>query len=312
MKKVIITGANGFVGSYLTRCFAECGFEVTAIVRNETSDISSIRDIERVKIVYCDLDNIEMLPSILSGKYELFMHFAWNSSAGSGRSDVNIQLNNVHATCMAVKIAKMLGCRRFVFAGSIMEYEAKEYVLETSGAPNSAYIYSIAKLTASMMAKTLSASQNIEYIDTVISNIYGVGEKSMRFLNSTVKKILSSEKVRLTSCQQMYDFIYITDAVEAIKIAALKGESMTSYYIGNKNQRILKDFVLDIKDVLKSDTIIEFGVIPFNGTYFNYNDVIDTHAVHRLGFNADINFKTGVKILADSMRAAIENNMEGN
>lgn len=311
MKKVIITGANGFVGSYLTKSFANYGFEVTAIVRNENSDISSIKEIDRVNIVFCDLDNIATLPKLLSEKYDLFLHFAWDSSAGIGRCDVNLQLNNVYTTCAAVKIAKKLGCKRFVFAGSIMEYEAKEYVLETSDEPNPAYIYSIAKLTASMMAKTVAASENIEYIDTVISNIYGVGEKSMRFLNSTVKKILSGEKLRLTSCQQMYDFIYITDAVEAIKIAALKGRSMTSYYIGNKNQRILKDFVLDINDALKSDTIIEFGAIPFNGTYFNYSDVIDTHAVYRLGFNADINFKTGVKMLADSIIAKTEKNMEG-
>lgn len=302
MKKVIITGANGFIGSNLTKIFSEDGFEVTAVVRDKNSDVSSISSLQGIKIVYCSLDNIEDLSSILTEKYDLFLHFAWDSSAGIGRCDENLQLKNIEATCKAVKTAKKLGCKRFVFAGSIMAYEARESVLNNGFSPSSSYIYSISKLTASMMAKTVAVSENIEFVDVVISNIYGVGEKSMRFLNSTVHKIISGEHLKLTSCQQTYDFIYVTDAAEAIKTVALKGKNLTSYYIGNREQRKLKEFVLDIKQALESDVDIEFGAIPFNGVYFDYKDIIDTEGIYKLGFNTKVDFKFGVKKLAESIR----------
>lgn len=301
MKKIIITGANGFVGSCLAKNFVESGFEVTAIVRNEKSDISSISKINGLKIVYCNLEEINNLHKILTDKYDLFFHLAWDSSAGEKRSDVGIQLSNVEYTCNAVKEAKKLGCKRFIFANSIMSYEAREYISNDNSNPTLGYIYSTAKLTAGMMAKTIAVSEKIEYIDVIISNIYGVGEKSMRFLNSTVRKIISCESLKLTSCQQIYDFIYITDAAEAIKIASINGKNLNSYYIGNKTQRKLKDYVLDIKETLKSDVKIEFGAVPFNGAYFNYSDITDTNKIFKLGFKINVDFKTGIKMLADSI-----------
>lgn len=301
MKKVIITGANGFVGNYLTKTFAESGFEVTAVVRNEKSDVSFIKKINGVKIIYCSLEEISSLYDMTEHDYDLFLHFAWDSSAGDGRGNVKLQLSNVEYSCDAVKTAKKLGCRRFVFANSIMAYEAREYILSDNAHPAPGYIYSTAKLTAGMMAKTIAVSENIEYIDVIISNIYGAGEKSMRFLNSVVHKIISGESLKLTSCQQIYDFIYITDAAEAIKTASINGKNLTSYYIGNKNQRKLKDFILEIKEVLNFDVNIEFGAVPFNGTYFTYSELIDTHSIFKLGFDVNVDFKTGIKMLADSI-----------
>lgn len=302
MKNVIITGANGFLGSYVCKSFASSGYNVTAVVRSETSDISAISDIDNIHIAYCELENISKLPELSECNYDLFLHFAWEGSAGSGRCDESLQLKNVMFSCDALRTASKLGCKRFVFAGSIMEYEASQYVLNDCTRPPKPYTYSISKLTADMMLKTLAAELGIEYITAVISNVYGTGEKSMRFLNSTVQKILSGTELNLTSCEQLYDFIYASDAAEAIKLASIKGESFSSFYIGNKDQLPLKNFVLDIKEALHSDVAINFGAVEFNGTYFNYNDVIDTSKLQSLGFHPEINFKDGIKMLAESLK----------
>lgn len=302
MKRVIITGASGFVGSYLVNEFANNGYEVTAVVRNEKSDISQFHKKENVNIVYCELKDIQKLKEKLLGEYDYFLHFAWESSAGQGRGNYELQLKNVEYSCNCVKVAKALGCKRFVFAGSIMAYEAKEFVLKNGAEPTSAYIYSIAKLTASMMAKTVAVQNNIEFIDVVISNIYGVGEKSERFLNATVKKIVSgTESIDLTTCEQLYDFIYVTDAVRQIRFALEKGEGLNSYYIGNKEQFKLRQFVEKIKIALNSDVKLNFGAVEFSGAYFEYKNVIDTDSVFNLGFVTEIDFETGVKLLKESI-----------
>ncbi len=302
MKKVVITGASGFVGSYLVNEFASNGYEVTAVVRNEKSDVSAFKKKEKINIVYCELKDIQTLKEKLSGQYDCFLHFAWESSAGQGRGNYELQLKNVEYSCNCVKVAKLLGCKRFVFAGSIMAYEAKEFVLNNDAEPTPAYIYSISKLTAAMMAKTVAVQNDIEFIDVVISNIYGAGEKSERFLNSTVKKIVSGvESIDLTTCEQIYDFIYVTDAVKQIRIVTEKGESLRSYYIGNKEQFKLCEFVEKIKKTLNSSVQLNFGAVEFNGVYFDYKNVIDTNAVFDLGFVPEIDFETGIKLLKDSI-----------
>lgn len=302
MKRVIITGASGFVGSYLVNEFLSNGYEVTSVVRNEKSDVSAFQKKENINIVYCELKDIQTLKEKLSGQYDYFLHFAWDSSAGQGRSDYALQLKNVEYSCNCVRLAKELGCKRFVFAGSIMAYEAKEFVLNNGAEPTPAYIYSISKLTAAMMAKTVAVQNNIEFIDVVISNIYGVGEKSERFLNATVKKIVSgTESIDLTTCEQLYDFIYVTDAVRQIRFALEKGEGLNSYYIGNKEQFKLRQFVEKIKIALNSDVKLNFGAVEFSGAYFEYKNVIDTDSVFNLGFVTEIDFETGVKLLKESI-----------
>ena len=153
-----------------------------------------------------------------------------------------------------------------------------------------------------MMAKTVAVQNNIEFIDVVISNIYGVGEESERFLNATVKKIVSgTESIDLTTCEQIYDFIYVTDAVRQIRFASEKGMNLNSYYIGNKEQFKLRQFVEKIKIALNSDVKLNFGAVKFSGAYFDYKNVIDTDSVFNLGFVTEIDFETGVKLLKDSI-----------
>jgi nucleoside-diphosphate-sugar epimerase len=200
----------------------------------------------------------------------------------------------VQAACDAVKLAARLGCKRFVNAGSIMEYEAMSYIPQAGATPGMGNIYSTAKLAADFMAKTTAAKEHIEYCNVIISNIYGIGEKSGRFLNSVMRKMLQNESIAMTQGTQLYDFIYVTDAVKAIILAGINGEANTSYYIGNETQRPLREFVLDMKEILQSKSELLFGRVPFTGAMLSYRE-FDTEGLKTLGFRPEISFKEGIK-----------------
>ena len=68
MKKVIVTGANGFIGSALCRALSENGISVIAVVRNEDDDIETIKDIQNLKIIYCDISNFKNLSKYIRDK----------------------------------------------------------------------------------------------------------------------------------------------------------------------------------------------------------------------------------------------------
>lgn len=295
MKKAIITGATGFVGSWLVKELTSNGIEVIAVVRSNKSNIEDLQKCKNVKVIICPLDTINKLNEMVE-EYDIdvFYHFAWEGTSGMDRANIKLQLKNIQYTCDAVKVASKIGCKKFVNAGSIMEYEAMQYVPSDFNQPGLGYIYSTAKQTADFMAKTFAASLKLPYINAIISNIYGEGEKSARFINTTIRKFLNNERAAFTHGEQLYDFIYVTDAARAFYLIGENGKAFTNYYIGNPTQCQLKEFIVRMRNVIDKNIELKFGEIPFQGALLKY-DEFDTGKLNiELGFMPVVTFEQGI------------------
>ena len=139
MKNVIITGADGFVGSYTVAHFIKEGCNVLAL--DMGPEPRRLQPSEQLTYMQCDITDIKgMLAKIEKDKYDTFVHFAWAGSAGEARIDYNLQMQNALNTVECLKAAKELGCSRFVCAGSIMEYEVEAAIHSQGSHPGMGYI----------------------------------------------------------------------------------------------------------------------------------------------------------------------------
>ena len=294
MKKAIVTGANGFVGSSVCRELSERGVTVIAVIRNKLSDIESIKGLPGLVIVYCDLAEIKSLSKLIPDRdVDAFFHFAWTGSAGSLRGDECVQINNIRYTCDAVRVCADIGCRRFILAASIMEYEI-EAVMKTESTPGINTLYCSAKTAADYMAKTIAGSLGIDYIRAVISNIYGPGERSPRLINTSLRKLLRGEHCAFSAGEQIYDFIYITDAAKSFVLIGDLGKSNRTYYIGSQRPRKLKEFLIEMRDCIDPKTEIGLGELPFDGVSLSYKE-FDINAVKNdTGFEPEVSFSEGI------------------
>ena len=301
MKRALVTGANGFVGAAVCRELSRQGIDVVAVVRNEKSNIDRIADISHLQIVYCDMSKFITLQEYVEEKIDVFYHFAWNGSAGELRADENVQMDNIKYTLDVIKACKNMGCHRFVFAGSIMEYEistAIEQGMEVS--PNT--MYSATKLACDHMGRVLAEKIGVEYIRCIISNIYGPGETSPRLINTTIRKLLKGEHCSFTSGEQMYDFIYIDDAARAFVALGERGVLGQTYYIGSKKPLPLKDFLIKLKDVVDRKAILGFGEVENKGISISY-DLFDIKSVERdTGITQEIEFDDGIKATMEGLK----------
>lgn len=291
--KAVVTGATGFLGTWLVKELVSQGYEVIAVGR----------DISKMPAEWLTDNRIECVEysvEILSEKgADVFFHLAWSGTTGNDRADVSIQLDNVKLACEAVSVAKAMGCKRFVHAGSLMSYEVVNSFSNENFIPGKARVYSISKLTTEYMSKTIAIAEQIEYVNVIISNVYGVGERSVRFINATVKKMLSNETIPLTAGTQPYDFIYVTDAVKAFILVAEKGKNLGNYYIGNSKQIPLREFVERMYKVLDSKSQLQFGAVPMEAIQVDY-DGLDTGRLEReLGFVPEVSFEEGIKRLGE-------------
>ena len=295
MKKVIVTGANGFIGTALCKKLSDEGINVIAIVRNKEENITKIKDIPRLKITYCDLSDFRNLSKYVEDRdIDALYHLAWIGSAGTLRGDSDVQIRNIQYTCDTVKACLDMNCKRFIFASSIMEYEIQA-TMETDAMPSINTLYSIAKVAADYMARTLSGSYGIDYIRAVISNIYGPGETSPRLVNTSLRKMLNKEHCAFSAGNQLYDFVYITDAAKMFIEIGKHGIANRTYYIGSQEPRPLKEFLCEMRDQVDPKIEIGLGEIPFNGVSLSYKE-FDINAVKKdTGYIPEVTFAQGIK-----------------
>lgn len=289
---VVVTGANGFIGVSLCRELSAQGIGVIAVVNKSDSNV---KDIPGVEVLHCELSQYSKLSEFIGRgrNIGIFYHLAWAGTSGGLRGDVDVQLANVKAACEAVGACSDIGCKRFVFAGSIMEYEIDAY-MQTAKEPAINTLYCTAKLSADYMARTVAADCGVDYMRAVISNVYGPGEYSARLINTSIRKMLRGEHCAFSSGEQLYDFIYIDDAVQAFINIGKGGISNKTYYIGNAKPRKLKEFLHELRDVVNPDLEIGVGEIPFNGVSLSYNELSTDNLTLDTGFVPQIDFATGV------------------
>lgn len=300
MKNVIVTGANGFIGKTLVNALLENDYRVVAL--DIRFDDMLVND-ERVTCVNVMNKEVAALAEeIPHQEYRCFFHLAWAGTSGPARADYAVQLNNVKLACDYIKLCSEIGCKRVVYASSINEMETYEYLQSDDIEPAGGYIYGTGKLAAHLMGETVAKLNGIEFIPVIITNIYGVGEKSARMIYTSINKLVHKEHCSFTAGSQTYDFIYITDAINSIIAVAEKGKAFNRYYIGSGEPKPLREFLLEMRDIVDPEAELGLGDIPFKGVDISY-DQFDLRKVERdTGYKNEVPFAEGIRMTADYIR----------
>lgn len=300
MKKALVTGATGFIGSNVVKLLAEKNIDVLVIVRNTEKAKSLFGAFSNVRIIKCEMENYMRIPELIPDRdVDITFHFAWDGTSGESRKDYRKQLENVVGLCDLLRAVKQIDCQRIVCAGSIMESEVIEAtrLQDTPSAP--ANVYSAAKCVSHQMAKAVANEVGIDLVWGIITNAYGPGEVSARFINTTLRKILNREPLAFTSGTQNYDFIYISDLAQAFLAIGEKGKANCEYVLGSGHACPLKNFILEMQAVLAPELELSFGTAPFVGISLPLNAYSTKKLEEDTGFHAKVPFSEGIRLTMD-------------
>lgn len=295
MNKVIVTGGTGMIGLTLIKKMLNEGITVTAVIRPDSKRRSVMPDNDLLNIVYCDINNILSLKDKLDSDYDTFFHFAWSNTYGSGRDNVDEQEKNIRATIDAVSLASSCGCKTFVGAGSQAEFGHVSGEISDSVPKNPITGYGIAKYAAGKLSKMKCEQLGIRHCWGRILSAYGPYDNNYTMVMSSVINMLNNERTKFTKGEQIWDYIFSEDCANAFYLIALKGIHGKAYTIGTGQQRLLKDYIKDIRDAINSELEIGFGEIDYFPNQV-MKLVADISELNKdTGFTPEFSFEEGIK-----------------
>ena len=261
MKKLLITGATGMIGSAIVEEALKQNYKITCLVRSDSNRISNIPKSDKVKVVDCNINQYNEIE--LTEKYDVFFHLAWLKPFGNDRDNVELQLKNVQYTLDAVNLAKRAGCTVFIGAGSQAEYGIQKVDLTPSLPVNPESGYGIAKYTAGKLANMLCQQLEIRFNWLRILSVYGKNDNSYTLISYVIRELKAGRSPKLTKCEQMWDYLHCDDAARAFLSVAEKGIDGETYPLGSGRGRKLSEYVTDIRNSIAPDIKLTFGKKPY-------------------------------------------------
>lgn len=295
MKRVIITGPTGAIGMALIQKYMEMDAEVTAVCHRGSGRISRLPVSNQVRIVECSLDEMQKLPDILDGGYDVFYHFAWACTAGEGRNDTDAQTQNIRYTMDAVEAAHKLGCECFIGAGSQAEYGRYEGKLDSKVPAFPENGYGIAKLCAGQLSRIRCAQLGIRHIWFRILSVYGRYDGKQTMIMSSIRSMLNGESPEYTPAEQMWDYLYSEDAARALCLAAEKGRDGAVYCLGSGQTRPLKEYIEIMRDEINSGLSLKIGAKPYADKQVMYLRADISELQSDTGFIPVVGFREGIR-----------------
>lgn len=295
MRKVLIIGANGFLGNELTRYLLEKDIEIVAFVPTgfDYSNVSCLPGVICVEFTFGSLESLDQIEPVKG--IDTIYNMAWIGVNAKDRNNAPLQLSNVKCNLEVAEYAKRNGISRLVVPGSAAQYACSGRVIDGTGSPAPSDMYSAAKVATYYYLSTYCSLNGLELIWSLVTSIYGTGRDDNNLLSYVIKSFLKGEKPLTTNLEQRWDYLHVDDLITALYLLGQKGIGGKIYPIGSGESKTLREYVEIIRDTMKSNIQIGFGDIPYKNSKID-NQVLDISAIRNdTGFMPMHTFEEGIK-----------------
>ncbi len=233
--KILVTGASGFIGSFIVEEALRRGMETWAAVRGSSSK-QYLQD-ERIHFIELNLNDQKQLEEQLDGhQFDYVVHAAGVTKCLDSKDFFRINSSGTVALVRAL-IAKGLPLKKFVFIsslsvfGAIREQQPYEPIKASDTPhPNTAYGKSKLKAEKWLMEGLECAQAQFPYVILRPTGVYGPRERDYFLMAKSIKQ---HSDFAVGYRQQDITFVYVQDVVQAVFLACEKGPVGKAYFLSD-------------------------------------------------------------------------------
>lgn len=301
--RVLITGADGFIGSHLAKRLVELNADVSVTLRGTTPSNIEPNILSSIKVYDLDVLDLNKLQSTVAKTcpQKIFHLAALTPRTGDDSIIDKMFRVNVLGMLNILNALKKNSYDCFMQFSTSGEYGNSDIALTENSPlkPNSPY--ACAKACASLYCQMLSKTYPI--IIARLFSVYGAKNNSLTFVEGLVQSAQDRSPFNMTHGRQTRDFIFIDDIVDAIiKLAITKEAIGQSFNICSGTETSIREFALAFNQSLKNPIDIQFSSIPTSANEIS-NNLGDNSKLKKVtGWEPSTTLKQGIQQLIEYHR----------
>ena len=296
-KKVLITGASGFIASHLTRRLVNLGSDVYITTKYE-SIIDNVRvcDVwDKVTVIEADLRNIDSLRQIKEIKPHIIFHLAAYNHVGDSFLHVSEALtSNTNGTANLIEAYD--NYERFIYTSTSEVYGYQDSVpFREQDTPNPISPYSVGKFGGEQYCRMKMTQMNYPVVILRPFNTFGPYQSLRAVISEVIMKCLDGIPIEATEGKQTREFNYVSNIVDAFILAAEKdGAVGKTINIGGGEEIPIKTLIEKIHEMTHSSSELQIGALDYRPTEIWRMYAENRTANEILGWQPKISFEEGL------------------
>ncbi len=263
-EKVIVTGANGFIGYHLTYRLVHEGANVYALIHKNDNRIQLLHD--QCPLINIDLLDVENLDKTIKEiKPRIIFHLAGKVNVDRSPRLIKEMMNiNFQGTVNLLWALEKVGYECFINTGTCEEYGDNPVPFKEEQCPNPVSPYSVSKASTTLYCSMLARTKGLPIVTLRPFLTYGPFQTSRMLIPDTIIKALKKEEFKMTKGEQTREFNFVDDIVDGYIKAATTPEAKGKVFnIGNGQEYKIKEVVGRILSILGNPINPSIGSLPY-------------------------------------------------
>ena len=255
-KRVLVTGAGGFIGSHLAERLVSEGADVRALVHYNSNgscgwlDRSPAR--ARMSVVAGDVRDPDRVRAVIADREFVFHLAALIGIPYSYETPLAYVRTNIEGTVNVLQAARAEACERVVLTSTSEVYGTARYVPIDEAHPLQGQSpYSASKIGADKLAESFHAAYGMPVTTVRPFNTYGPRQSARAVIPAIISQALLSPEIRLGNLESTRDMTYVDDTVDGfLKVAASREAIGQAHNLGTGKDHSIRDIATRILRIL--------------------------------------------------------------